>query len=38
VVFEMPGELALPVPGWRETKRLGRGARQPTAVFYEREG
>lgn len=38
VVFEMPGELDLNLPGWRVTKRLGRGARQPTAVFYEREG
>ncbi|MDB6094716.1 MAG: methyltransferase [Verrucomicrobia bacterium] len=34
VVFEMPGELELTPPGWTEIKRLGKGARQPTIVFF----
>lgn len=34
VVFEMPGELELAPPGWALRKRLGKGARQPTAAFY----
>jgi 16S rRNA (guanine966-N2)-methyltransferase len=37
VVFEMPGECALAPAGWRAVKRLGKGARQPTAVFFVRE-
>ncbi len=36
VVFELPGELDLSVPGWAFIKRVGRGARQPTAAFYRR--
>jgi 16S rRNA (guanine966-N2)-methyltransferase len=36
VVFELPGEKELVVPGWSCIKRLGRGARQPTAAFYRR--
>jgi 16S rRNA (guanine966-N2)-methyltransferase len=34
VVFEMPGECDLAPAGWRAVKRLGKGARQPTAVFF----
>ena len=34
VVFEMPGELELAVPGWTMVKRLGKGGRQPTAVIF----
>jgi 16S rRNA (guanine966-N2)-methyltransferase len=30
LVFEMPGELAVSVPGWECVKQLGKGARQPT--------
>ena len=36
IVFEMPGELALEPDGWTCVKRLGKGARQPTANFYRR--
>lgn len=36
VVFEMPGELTLEPPGWTNVKRLGKGARQPTVVFFRR--
>lgn len=36
VVFEMPGDLALPWPGWGVARRLGRGAGQPTAVVYRK--
>jgi len=36
VVFEMPGELELAPSGWRQLKRLGKGTRQPTAVFFQR--
>jgi 16S rRNA (guanine966-N2)-methyltransferase len=36
VVFEMPGELALEPAGWVCVKRLGKGARQPTAAFFRR--
>lgn len=35
VVFELPGELELAPAGWILRKRLGRGARQPTAAFFE---
>lgn len=34
VVFEMPGEQRLGPRGWTCVKRLGRGARQPSAAFY----
>ena len=34
VIFEMPGELELNPPGWISVKRLGKGARQPTAVIF----
>ncbi len=36
VVFEMPGEVKLEPPGWACLKRLGRGARQPSAAFFAR--
>jgi 16S rRNA (guanine966-N2)-methyltransferase len=35
VVFEMPGECVLAPAGWREVKRLGKGSRQPSAVFFK---
>ena len=38
VVFEMPGELELVAPGWRELKRIGRGVRQPTVVIFSPTG
>lgn len=34
VVFEFPGELDLTPEGWTLVKRLGKGARQPTAGFF----
>lgn len=34
VVFEMPGELNLTPVGWTCVKRLGKGARQPTAAIF----
>lgn len=37
VVFEMPGGCQLAPPGWRTVKRLGKGARQPTAVVFMRD-
>lgn len=37
VIFEMPGEMEIVSPGWRSVKRLGKGARQPTAVIFRRE-
>ena len=36
VVFEMPGEIDLSPTGWRQVKRLGKGARQPTVAFFRR--
>ena len=36
VVFEVPGEMELSPPGWMLVKRLGKGARQPTVVFFQR--
>ncbi|MDR2676021.1 MAG: RsmD family RNA methyltransferase [Opitutaceae bacterium] len=37
IIFEMPGELTLAAPpGWECVKRLGKGARQPTAAFYRK--
>lgn len=37
LVFEMPGELELPSPGWRFLKRIGRGRDQPTCCLYAAE-
>jgi 16S rRNA (guanine966-N2)-methyltransferase len=37
VVFEMPGELTLEPPGWTCLKRLGKGARSPTAAIFRRK-
>lgn len=37
VIFEMPGETDLTPEGWVAIKRLGKGARQPTAVFFVRD-
>lgn len=34
IVFEMPGELELSPAGWTCVKRLGKGARQPTAAIF----
>lgn len=34
IVFEMPGELTLAPVGWTCVKRLGKGARQPTAAIF----
>jgi 16S rRNA (guanine966-N2)-methyltransferase len=34
VVFEMPGETELTPAGWTCVKRLGKGARQPTACVF----
>lgn len=34
VVFELPGELELAPVGWKQVKRLGKGARQPTVAFF----
>jgi 16S rRNA (guanine966-N2)-methyltransferase len=36
VVFEMPGEMSILGAGWREVKRLGKGVRQPSVVFYKK--
>jgi 16S rRNA (guanine966-N2)-methyltransferase len=36
IVFEMPGEITLTPPGWTAVKRLGKGAHQPTVVFFRR--
>ena len=36
VVFEMPGDSELTPPGWTCVKRLGKGARQPTAAVFRR--
>jgi 16S rRNA (guanine966-N2)-methyltransferase len=38
VVFEMPGDLSLEVRGWKEVRRLGKGAHQPTVVLFKRDG
>lgn len=37
VVFELPGEIDLAPAGWSLLKRLGKGARQPTAAFFARD-
>jgi 16S rRNA (guanine966-N2)-methyltransferase len=37
VVFELPGEITLAPPGWVCVKRLGKGARAPTAMIFRRE-
>jgi 16S rRNA (guanine966-N2)-methyltransferase len=34
IIFEMPGELNLAPAGWTCVKRLGKGARQPTAAIF----
>ena len=34
IVFEMPGDLELSPVGWTCVKRLGKGARQPTARIF----
>lgn len=34
VIFEMPGAQTLAPAGWECVKRLGKGARQPSAVFF----
>ncbi len=34
IVFEMPGEMTLMPDGWTCVKRLGKGARQPTACLF----
>ncbi|MEI6108317.1 MAG: RsmD family RNA methyltransferase [Opitutae bacterium] len=34
VVFEMPGEIELAPVGWTCVKRIGKGARQPTACVF----
>jgi 16S rRNA (guanine966-N2)-methyltransferase len=36
IVFEMPGGDTLEPAGWVCAKRLGRGARQPSAAFFKR--
>ena len=35
VVFEMPGEIDLPAPGWTCVKQLGKGAHQPTVRIFK---
>lgn len=36
IVFEMPGEITLAPEGWSAVKRLGKGAHQPTVIFFRR--
>ncbi|MCW5549649.1 MAG: RsmD family RNA methyltransferase [Opitutaceae bacterium] len=36
IVFEMPGAVTLSPSGWSVVKRLGKGAHQPTVVFFRR--
>ncbi len=36
VVFELPGEMEIAPAGWTCPQRLGKGARQPTAAFFQR--
>ncbi len=36
IIFEMPGELTIEPSGWNCVKRLGKGARQPTAAFFRK--
>lgn len=36
IIFELPGEMNLAPPGWTPVKRLGKGARQPTAAMFRR--
>lgn len=36
IVFEMPGEMELTPDGWMAGKRLGKGGRQPSIVFFRR--
>lgn len=37
VILELPGELEAAPAGWRLIKRIGKGARQPTAAFFQLE-
>lgn len=37
IVFEMPGEISLEPKGWKSVRRLGKGVRQPTVVFFRKE-
>jgi len=37
IVFETPGDLTLGPVGWKCVKRLGKGSRQPTACFFQRD-
>lgn len=36
VLFEMPGETELTIPGWTCVKRLGKGRRQPSVCYFKR--
>jgi 16S rRNA (guanine966-N2)-methyltransferase len=36
VIFELPGEMTLNPPDWVCLKRLGKGARAPTAAIFRR--
>jgi 16S rRNA (guanine966-N2)-methyltransferase len=36
IVFEMPGGVEFEPTGWTAVKRLGKGFRQPSAVFFRR--
>ncbi|HEU5077866.1 MAG TPA: RsmD family RNA methyltransferase [Opitutaceae bacterium] len=36
IVFEMPGEITLAPEGWTAVRRLGKGVRQPTVVFFRK--
>ncbi len=37
VVFEMPGGESIAPEGWTCVRRLGRGARQPSVAFFQRQ-
>jgi 16S rRNA (guanine966-N2)-methyltransferase len=37
VVFEMPGGESIAPEGWACVRRLGRGARQPSVAFFQRQ-
>jgi len=36
VAFEMPGEMEIAPAGWTAMKRLGKGVRQPSVVFFRK--
>lgn len=36
VAFEMPGEMEIAPVGWTAVKRLGKGVRQPSVVFFRK--